>query len=129
MSDRRSLYDAYEGVFFRNKAQAEYNRSLPYGEFLHSLYWKYVRRVVFRAWGRRGCARCHNKNAQLDIHHKTYAHRGDELNHLEDLIVICDDCHTNFHDLATVDSAAATAALEPASAILKRIIQKQGGVR
>lgn len=95
--DRQALYDLMEGAAMRCQAQVIYNRSLPYSEFLKSVYWQYVRSLVFRQWGKRGCAHCKATRLRLDVHHKTYEHQGDELNHLQDLIVLCHDCHTRAH--------------------------------
>jgi hypothetical protein len=82
----------------RRPVQVEYNRSLPYAEFLKSLYWRYVRSLVFRLWGKRGCRRCRATRVRLDVHHITYEHQGDELNHLEDLVVLCRNCHEHAHE-------------------------------
>ena len=93
-TEREELYDTSEGANMRSPEQAAYNRSLPYKEFLRSEYWRHVRRFKTR---RAGCAFCGTRRKRLDIHHKTYEHRGDELNHLGDLIVLCGDCHKNRH--------------------------------
>ena len=96
--NRDSLFDAAEGVAMRLPIQIEYNRSLPYPEFLKSMYWRYVRTLMFRNRGRhRGCTRCGTTKERLDVHHKTYDHQGDELNHLEDLTILCAECHRIEH--------------------------------
>ena len=33
----------------------------------------------------------------LNTHHKTYIHHGEEIDHLEDLIVLCQECHEKEH--------------------------------
>jgi hypothetical protein len=53
------------------------------------------------------CAVCASTQ-QIDIHHRTYAHLGDELHHLEDLVPLCKACHKLFHGkLAAAKQAGA----------------------
>jgi hypothetical protein len=40
----------------------------------------------------------------LQAHHRTYEHKGDELNHLDDLICLCKKCHKNFHAVEREES-------------------------
>lgn len=71
---------------------------LPYDEFLDSPYWlelsqwlKWIGEYICE-----GCGQCLYKG--LEVHHKTYAHRGDEYpDHLDDLEVLCRDCHQRRH--------------------------------
>ncbi len=42
------------------------------------------------------CVNCDSKE-KLEVHHTTYKHHGDELNHLEDLETLCHDCHEGWH--------------------------------
>jgi len=58
-------------------------------------YWSRVRRAVNLRDNFR-CADC-GKRGMTDIHHLTYAHRGHELDHLEDLISLCPKCHKARH--------------------------------
>ncbi len=70
--------------------------ALPYKVFLQTDYWRLVREVVIkRDHGQ--CSIC-NKLGAINVHHKTYAHRGQEHLHLEDLISLCHSCHQKFHD-------------------------------
>lgn len=39
----------------------------------------------------------------LDLHHKTYEHHGDELEHLDDLEFLCRDCHAYRHGKSGFD--------------------------
>lgn len=50
--------------------------------------------------------RCQLCNSPLDLqaHHRTYEHKGDELNHLNDLICLCKKCHKNFHAVEREES-------------------------
>ncbi len=43
------------------------------------------------------CRMCGNDDAQLHVHHCTYANYGKEK--LEDLITLCSTCHQRFHFL------------------------------
>ena len=70
------------------------NRS-QYKAFLLTPYWKEVSRLVKKRFGWR-CGVC-NSPLELQAHHRTYEHQGDELNHLDDLICLCKVCHKLFH--------------------------------
>jgi len=75
-------------------------REMPYQEFLGTIYWDIVRRYVL--WKRKFICELCKSNGELNVHHKTYDHRGEEYLFLEDLIVLCQPCHAKFHDkLAT----------------------------
>jgi 5-methylcytosine-specific restriction endonuclease McrA len=68
-------------------------RSMPYSEYLQTDHWKAVRtQALARAHYR--CQVC-NSTGRLDVHHRTYDRRGQELP--EDLIVLCRSCHETFH--------------------------------
>jgi len=71
-------------------------REMPYKEFLGTIYWDIVRRYVL--WKRKFVCELCNSNGELNVHHKTYDHRGEEYLFLEDLIVLCQPCHAKFHD-------------------------------
>lgn len=67
---------------------------MPYQDYLSSRHWRRVRaaalvRAVY------ACQLCNNRQATLDVHHRTYERRGHERP--EDLIVLCRACHTKFH--------------------------------
>ena len=69
-------------------------RALPYFKYLETPHWQQTRnRALRRAEFK--CELC-NDNGQLHVHHKTYENRGQERN--ADLIVLCSDCHSKFHD-------------------------------
>lgn len=78
------------------KIVANYIKAMPYQAFLDTPYWKAVSGwVKHRAKGR--CQMC-GKKGEIAVHHRTYMHHGDEVNHLEDLICLCRECHAKFHD-------------------------------
>lgn len=69
-------------------------KSMPYKEYLESDHWKQTRdyqlkRAKFR------CQLC-NLSGKLNVHHRTYERRGEELN--SDLIVLCESCHKLHHN-------------------------------
>lgn len=68
--------------------------TMPYAEYLKSEWWQSQRERVLGAYGHR-CAVC-DAQENLDVHHRTYANRGFEP--LGDLIALCRDCHTLFHE-------------------------------
>lgn len=37
------------------------------------------------------------QNGVLQVHHDTYKNHFEELNHLEDLMTLCDNCHKEHH--------------------------------
>ena len=75
--------------------KARKRRKMPYAKFLLTPYWQQVRAAVYERDGHR-CRRC-GASSGLHVHHKTYAHRGDELRHLGDLVVYCAQCHALEH--------------------------------
>jgi hypothetical protein len=69
-------------------------RSMPYVDYLESPEWWNVRMCALHAAGWR-CEVC-NTDDELVVHHRAYERRGEEV--LEDLTVLCRDCHHRFHD-------------------------------
>lgn len=75
-------------------AQQEYLCSLPYADYLQTEHWQKTRtEALERALH---CCQVCNSPTQLNVHHRTYERRGNELP--EDLIVLCQSCHQLFHD-------------------------------
>jgi ribosomal protein L34E len=107
MKSRNDLFS--QPAFFLKKGVARPISSAPimeyqssYKEYLQTPYWKEVSRVVKRRYGFR-CGLC---NSPLDLcaHHRTYEHRGKELDHLDDLICLCKKCHRTFHAVEREES-------------------------
>jgi hypothetical protein len=73
-----------------------------YQAYLTTPYWREVSRAVKKRAGFR-CQLC-NSPLDLQAHHRTYEHKGDELNHLNDLICLCKKCHKNFHAVEREES-------------------------
>jgi len=72
------------------------HKNLSYGEFLKTSYWAVVREYVLESRG--GCCAICPSKKNLNVHHKTYIHHFYEHAHLEDLIVLCRECHAKFHN-------------------------------
>lgn len=76
------------------------DRTRAYKDYLNSPVWKYVSSVIkmINGYTCEGCGKQFNP-AHLVIHHQSYAHLGSELNHLDDLSVLCTDCHLKIHGI------------------------------
>jgi hypothetical protein len=77
-----------------NASRIEELRTMPYAEYLHSPEWKGRREHHLKVADHR-CQLCYSAGS-LQVHHRTYERRGSER--FTDLIVLCDECHTAFHD-------------------------------
>lgn len=75
--------------------QTKLNMSKKYNDYLKTDYWKAVSDAVKRRAGYR-CQLC-NSQHDLCAHHRTYEHRGSELENLDDLVCLCRRCHEIFH--------------------------------
>jgi 5-methylcytosine-specific restriction endonuclease McrA len=71
-------------------------KAMPYKKFLNTIYWDIVRNYTLYKAGY-ACGLCH-RQGKLQVHHRTYEHRGSEIAHPGDLIVLCANCHAKFHD-------------------------------
>ena len=71
--------------------------SLNYTDFLLTPFWKIVREIKLRH-ANFSCEWC-GFDKFLQVHHKTYAHRGTEHEHLGDLEVLCSTCHKRHHKI------------------------------
>lgn len=69
-------------------------RTMPYAEYLQTPEWQARRERMVKRSGYR-CQLCNRTGAQLHVHHRTYERRGGEWD--KDLIVLCKDCHGQFH--------------------------------
>lgn len=70
---------------------------MRYKRFLRSEYWKHVRELCFELNGKI-CGVC-RVTSRLQVHHTTYDHRGSEHRHMEDLVVLCESCHKEEHNI------------------------------
>ena len=72
------------------------NRKQEYLRYLNSKRWDNVKKIVRERDGH-CCQNCGRSDMVLHVHHLTYEHFKDELNHLEDLITLCEVCHNEIH--------------------------------
>ena len=71
--------------------------ALQYADFLETTYWRILREYIILRRGER-CERCNSRFRRgLQIHHRTYSHRGSEWRYMEDLEVLCMNCHQQEH--------------------------------
>ena len=83
-----------EFVRIDNEKIADFIKQMSYADFLRTPYWKAIAEKK-RIQAQYKCNLC-NKNLELHCHHRTYDTHGYELHNLQDLIVLCSQCHKNF---------------------------------
>jgi 5-methylcytosine-specific restriction endonuclease McrA len=88
----RQRFEALRKVF--RPEHALMLQRLDYFDFLRTPYWRIVSRHVRIQRG--ACNRCGARSG-LQAHHLTYEHHGWEHEHLDDLEVLCRDCHRVEH--------------------------------
>lgn len=69
-------------------------KTMPYPDYLKTDHWQDLRKRSLKRAGYR-CQTCNAKGV-LHVHHRTYVRRGEE--ELSDLIVLCANCHSTFHN-------------------------------
>ena len=69
-------------------------RTMPYREYLQTDHWKEIRMAMLKR-AKFSCQLCSAKG-ELHVHHRSYENRGQEI--YGDLIVLCANCHSKFHD-------------------------------
>lgn len=79
----------------QQERELERLRTMPYAEYLQTPHWKNMAAEARRRAGYR-CQLCDRSDISLNVHHRTYEHRGQEWRN--DLIVLCEDCHKRFHE-------------------------------
>lgn len=93
--------DEYKNMLEVYRAADEHDIALnitdmPYYEFLKTRMWKILSAHIKEKYGN-ACAVCSSK-VKLATHHRSYEHHGYELLFQDDLICLCEDCHSKFHD-------------------------------
>ncbi|GMU19155.1 MAG: hypothetical protein AMXMBFR12_03470 [Candidatus Babeliales bacterium] len=78
------------------QAISDHIKGMDYQDFLKTPYWKTITAHAKYKVGYR-CQLC-NSTHRLVTHHRNYDIHGREHAHMHELIVICDECHTIFHD-------------------------------
>lgn len=95
-NDLSKLYDLFpmalcEGGY---RVQAHF-KQMKYTDFLKTPYWK-----IISATMKDRSPKCHlcGNTKNLVVHHLTYSNHGLEIDFLENLIVVCKECHEeHFH--------------------------------
>lgn len=80
---------------------------MPYEQYLASPEWQRLRLHMLAAANNR-CQLC-NATQHLRLHHRTYDRRGRETT--ADVIVLCETCHSKFHNRNTINTNALIKAL------------------
>ncbi len=70
------------------------DRQKEYREYLKSKHWAEVRAYYLNIYPE--CQLC-SKKGILQIHHKTYKHKGNEIDYPDDMLVVCKSCHKLIH--------------------------------
>ena len=97
-ADIRARLPGITRVKFRTKREqtaAPETRHEQYAEYLESDHWRSLRQWALERASYR-CQICNTSVLTLHVHHRTYARVGAELP--GDLIVLCSECHSTFHD-------------------------------
>ena len=90
----RPYYERTKALY--DNARLAELKSMDYQTFLKTDEWQRKRLdAIENARGQ--CERCGSKDG-IQVHHKTYERRGEELP--EDLIVLCLRCHKNEHHIS-----------------------------
>lgn len=76
----------------------EDDRKRDYKDYVNSPIWKYSSSIIklINDYTCAGCKKQYNP-AHLVVHHKSYEHIGSELFHLDEMDVLCTDCHMKIH--------------------------------
>lgn len=79
----------------KEEARLQELKSMPYYDYLRTEEWQERRKKALKRAGFR-CQVCNIYGVRLNVHHRTYERRGEEDN--KDLITLCKNCHTIFHE-------------------------------
>lgn len=95
---KRARHSAREEEW-RARAQVHQQRlhelkTMRYRDYLLTPEWRERRLARLKA-ARYRCQVCNTRDVRLNVHHRTYVRRGEEL--ARDLIVLCESCHHLFH--------------------------------
>jgi 5-methylcytosine-specific restriction endonuclease McrA len=75
----------------------EYLKSPHWGELRKRYYASKLYKTYYQGCNKFCCYSCHKSDIPLDLHHRTYKRLGNE--HLNDLVLLCRECHGNTHSL------------------------------
>lgn len=68
---------------------------IGYSDFLSTPYWRATSRRV-KQRDRMKCRLC-PRTDRLEVHHPDYSHRGEDHLFMDELITLCNGCHSKFH--------------------------------
>jgi 5-methylcytosine-specific restriction endonuclease McrA len=91
------LFRAVIFAFSRSGNRRARLRTMPYRDYLRTPEWRSRRKWKLQQAGYRCQATACGSRTRLQVHHLTYARRGEEA--LSDLMVLCDDCHRQVHGI------------------------------
>lgn len=74
---------------------SDFINELGYSNYLKTPYWKTLSQHI-KYKNNYKCSLC-GCNENLVAHHNTYEHIGNEFEHLEDVVCICQNCHEKYH--------------------------------
>jgi hypothetical protein len=77
---------------------------ITYERFLQTRYWHAIRLKVISD-RKHLCEVCSEKRPDVEIHHRTYDHRGEEYAYLMDLRLLYGRCHNMAHELKAMIQA------------------------
>jgi len=71
-----------------------------YEKYLYSDFWQVIKDYLFFKSDWR-CQRCQDevKRWKMQVHHHTYRHLFKEVLWLDDIILVCDKCHKELHEI------------------------------
>lgn len=93
-------------------------KELDYETFLKTQYWKTVSNYAKELCGNK-CSVC-GSSKELNVHHRTYENHGNEVNHLEDLVVMCKNCHGKVHNGEQLPFVSVSNFIDKDSVIVKK---------
>lgn len=95
--DTRAMY----GIFLACQAVPNFQNcfKIDYKRYLKTEYWKRTADALKKKHGH--CQLCRSIS-KLQVHHNNYEHFFCETE--KDLVVLCDKCHSKFHDKPSKDS-------------------------
>lgn len=102
--ERHAFQDANRAINWQREQEARRAeilrlKTMPYREYLQTEHWRNLRGQMLKR-AKFHCQLCNRGDLSLHVHHRSYAHRGEEP--YSDLIVLCADCHKTFHENGTL---------------------------
>lgn len=114
LSFEQLLADLAEMPEFERDKFCSTLRHMHYEFFLKTRYWTAITKHLEAR--RRICETC-GKRGMFEVHHRSYEHRGQEHEYLNELKLLCSTCH------AIITEAVATVLAQAGAGGLRRITQ------